>query len=235
MASASSQGSNILSSQSSRLMDQQDNRVYEVTENLIPTLKLTNPTSDPTTSMHYHNCNTPTSHPGITDPVSSALPHRFGKTELRSAQVISQVDRKFIACLVKDQLTPDDSVDSYDSDLTGRALVLIDQHAADERVRVERFLKDLCEGFLHNRTHGSDGVNGVHTRELSPPKPLLLTIHEASRLGSQDIQQAFYHWGFSFADLSATQILSEDETRDSDPQYTQVQVQAVPEVVADKV
>jgi DNA mismatch repair protein MLH3 len=184
----------------------------------------------------YHSCDAPTSQPAIVDAVSGALPHRFSKADLCRARIVNQVDRKFIVCLVEDRLTDDGNIEDYDPSLVGRALVLIDQHAADERVRVERFLKELCQGFLYNRAHGHDPVNGVRTRELSPPKPLLLTVHEAWRLkNSSDIQQAFLLWGFRFLDLSPTQEPSEDESRDSDVKYMQVRVHAIPEVVANKV
>ncbi|KAG8527912.1 uncharacterized protein KY384_006828 [Bacidia gigantensis] len=54
--------------------------------------------------------------------ISSA---KLSKTALSAARIISQVDRKFILADV------------------GKALVLIDQHAADERIRVENLLDDF--------------------------------------------------------------------------------------------
>ena len=56
----------------------------------------------------------------------------FTRDDLRSARVLGQVDAQFIACV----LPPDPGT-----------VVLVDQHAADERVRVERFLRELCEGY----------------------------------------------------------------------------------------
>ncbi|OBZ76731.1 DNA mismatch repair protein Mlh3 [Grifola frondosa] len=54
----------------------------------------------------------------------------FARDDLRGARVLGQADRKFIACVM------------------GGAVVLVDQHAADERIRVERFLDALCHGFF---------------------------------------------------------------------------------------
>lgn len=165
--------------------------------------------------------------------------HRFKKTDLRNAKVINQVDRKFIACLIDDD---DERGEEHggtrgDQDISGPALVLIDQHAADERVRVERFLKELCLGFLHGRDTGEDPTaKGIRVRELSPPAPVLLTRHEALRLGgSEDIQTVFRRWGFHFSDLSKTGVLDSDDGLNGGSGYVQVLVQSIPEVVGDKV
>lgn len=60
--------------------------------------------------------------------------HSLSKTNLESARVISQVDQKFILV----QIQPTDSSDPL--------LVLIDQHAADERVKVEDLYSQLRSG-----------------------------------------------------------------------------------------
>lgn len=175
---------------------------------------------------HWHDCDFPRkiSRDGLAD----SLSHRFRKSDLQSARIISQVDRKFIACLLGDH-----------SD-RGHALALIDQHAADERVRVECFLKELCLGFLHDQGEVESTKNQVQIRELLPPIPVLLTLREAQQLkGSQSIQAAFGHWGFRFVDLSSAKCLDSetDKLNDGDNNlvYTQVLVQGIPEVVGDKV
>ncbi|KAF7290914.1 Mismatch repair-related protein [Mycena chlorophos] len=138
---------------------------------------------------------------------SAGSSHRFHKSDLSNARVIDQVDRKFIACL-----------------MANSSLVLIDQHAADERVRVERFLKQLCLGYLANVAGSEDG--GVKMRELGTPVPVLVTRSEATRLESPEIRKVFGHWGFWFADTA------EEQRETSD--YCQVFVRCVPDVVADK-
>ncbi|KAG5648838.1 hypothetical protein DXG03_000187 [Asterophora parasitica] len=163
--------------------------------------------------------------------------HRFEKQDLGRAKVINQVDRKFIACLIEDHYDAQDSSSLYPP-RDGPALVLIDQHAADERVRVERFLKDLCIGYLANRedTQGT----GVRLRELSPSRPVLLTLHEAQRLKeSRAIQESFRQWGFGF-ELSHQEHANPDDSSEEgfgaedDTGYTQVWVKSIPEVVSDK-
>ncbi|KAJ7050470.1 hypothetical protein C8F01DRAFT_1092311 [Mycena amicta] len=59
-----------------------------------------------------------------------AFLHRFQKADLRNVEIIEPVDCKFIVCLINN------------------TLVLIDQHAADERVLVEQFLKQLWDLYL---------------------------------------------------------------------------------------
>ena len=168
-------------------------------------------------------------------------PHRFSKDNLRCARIINQVDCKFIACLLGDQVDLDTETlgePQADSKYGGLTLVLIDQHAADERIRVEQFLQELCVGYLRNRSGREDST--LETRKLSPPLPVLLTEYEARKLTtSTDIQAAFSHWGFHFADLASVGSLkgrcdsrTESET---DLLYVQVLVEQVPEVVGDKV
>ncbi|KAJ7068645.1 hypothetical protein C8F01DRAFT_1050970 [Mycena amicta] len=138
---------------------------------------------------------------------SAGSSHRFQKADLRNVEVIEQVDRKFIACLINN------------------ALVLIDQHAADERVRVERFLKQLCLGYLANVAESEDGR--LKVRELGTAAvPVLVTRHEAAQIADQRVRKAFSHWGFRFVDCA--------EKSENPSDYSQVFVCAVPEVVADK-
>jgi DNA mismatch repair protein MLH3 len=154
---------------------------------------------------------------------------RFGKEDLLNAQVLDQVDRKFIACLIHADM---DALGDPDS--SGRALVLIDQHAADERIRVERFLKELCLGFLQH----SDYTNGVKTKMLSPSVPVLLTRHEALRLADSNVfRHAFECWGISFDDLSSSSSHSFHGGLDDagGEGYAQVFVKSIPAVVSEKV
>jgi DNA mismatch repair protein MLH3 len=162
---------------------------------------------------------------------SNSTRYRFGKSELSGAQVIQQVDRKFIACLIQREAS---SSKSGDND---RILVLVDQHAADERVRVERYLKELCIGFLTNVRGISDPTLALKTRDLSTGVPILLTTHEVGRLAeSPEIQTAFSNWGIRFEGLAQIekQAISGDRGEDSSG-YFQVIVRSIPEVVSDKV
>ncbi|KAF8897803.1 hypothetical protein BD779DRAFT_1465906 [Infundibulicybe gibba] len=204
------------------------NDAYAIPEGNIPSLKFPSVTAH---TSDQHNChNTSRSqYFGTVDNASSDLPRRFRKEALHQARVINQVDRKFIACLIKD----DQEASDRSHEVGGRALVLVDQHAADERVRVERFLKELCLGFLHNQDqHENDLGEAIPVKVLSPPLPLLLTRHEVLRLGSsREMQRAFRNWGFQFED---TPTDGTNNNSDENSGYMQLFVRAIPEVVSGK-
>ncbi|ESK95055.1 mismatch repair-related protein [Moniliophthora roreri MCA 2997] len=166
---------------------------------------------------------------------SAAIQQRFTRADIKDAVVISQVDRKFVACVFGDGGPLKDGISK-----NGRSLVLIDQHAADERIRVELFLKELCLGFLRNKLTGQAEENAIELRHLTPPRLILLTRLEIRRLAdSQEIQDALWSWGFCFA--GSPQItgldhgeLVEGVDGDNSGSYAQIAVQSIPEVVADK-
>lgn len=174
----------------------------------------------------------------------ASLTHRFTKGDLLCARIIGQVDRKFIACTIAEgsgsaagsfKSSSNEQLNDY-GDHSSPTLILIDQHAADERVRVERFLNEICLGFLHSRFQGDDPEKFRQTRKLSPPQPVLLTCHEALRLKeSKGIQEAFRHWGFCFADLAQEGGPDHGENLEASNDYTQVLVLSIPELVGDKV
>lgn len=160
------------------------------------------------------------------------------KDDLRRFKVIDQVDRKFIACRIPTRSSHPQGVPAYH--LHSRSedvLILIDQHAADERVRVERFLKELCIGFL-NSQYREDGewVQGVRIKELSPPRPVLLTEHEAlTVIRSQKIRESLRKWGVQIVFAPNNVPVSDGMSEPGSSGYTQVLVSTIPEVVGEKV
>lgn len=161
---------------------------------------------------------------------------RFRKEDLQAMRVISQVDRKFVVCLIgADNWPPTEAGEELGEGSTrhggGKTLVLVDQHAADERVRVERFLREICNGFLSYH----DKSGGVETIQLSPPVPVLLTHREASRLSEVlAYQKAFASWGVLFHGLQ--ELTKNEAAIDSGEHaaYIQVFVTAIPKVVSEK-
>jgi DNA mismatch repair protein MLH3 len=92
-------------------------------------------------------------------------------------------------------------------------LVLIDQHAADERVAVEEILQELCEGFMRNT---------IRQTEVFGPA-IILTRLEAGKLASSNFLSIFARWGIS---------LELDEIGEGD--YIQIPIRAVPNLLASR-
>jgi len=139
-------------------------------------------------------------------------------------KVISQLDRKFIVCVV--DAIGESNGNSQTSDYVKHILVLVDQHAASERVRVEGYLKTLCHHFLDAGRNGSQNPFRVI---LKPAHPVLLGRREALILRSS--AQILGRWGF---ELSWPETEDRDQTTDQGV-YEQVLVHSVPQVVDEKV
>lgn len=138
--------------------------------------------------------------------------------------MINQLDRKFILCAVDEIKGSDDS--RQESDDLRRMLVLVDQHAASERVRVEGFLRTLCHNFLELEGNGSQSPDRL---ELDPPRMIFLGRKEASIL--RNTQSILGRWCL---ELSWPESKSCDQSIDQD-EYEQFLVHSVPRVVSEKV
>lgn len=155
--------------------------------------------------------------------------NRFSRDDLKEASVINQVDSKFIACLLpSDPTTGDAGYGSVvSSQAFSRTLALVDQHAADERIRVEWLQREICLGYLRD-----DGI-GVERTILDPPVPILLTRHEKQILRrSGDIKDLFASWGVEFAPISD---VGKGADPDDDDNYSQVTMTSIPEIVSHRV
>jgi DNA mismatch repair protein MLH3 len=83
----------------------------------------------------------------LSNEVAGASEGRLSKSALADAQVLAQVDRKFILVKLSTDRTGPQNDNRSSQPLSGEtALVLIDQHAADERCQVEALYEELCNG-----------------------------------------------------------------------------------------
>ena len=120
-----------------------DNPVFKPTEESIPQVSFDSPTvqdNDVLRRSHHH-----ISHAEIQKVftrASASFSTRLSKESLSKAKVIAQVDKKFILVRMNAPSVRNDHEQSKSS--AEQLIVLIDQHAADERIRVEELLQDLC-------------------------------------------------------------------------------------------
>ncbi|OMP83380.1 DNA mismatch repair protein MLH3 [Diplodia seriata] len=70
--------------------------------------------------------------------------YKLSKEALRTAKVVAQVDRKFILAVMKATSATARTMHERATSQHKQLLVIIDQHAADERCRVEELYAELC-------------------------------------------------------------------------------------------
>ena len=162
-------------------------------------------------NSHRHCCSAPKD---ATQFAHALTKTRLSKECLGSAEVLAQVDKKFI--LVKIRARADEN---HGHDVARPLLVLIDQHAADERIRVEALLQDLCspmatQSFGYQSKLGHRAL--VRSAMLeNPPK---FTVSRQERLHFTTFAASFASWGilFDFVDSTTNPIkvaISEESPR----------------------
>uniref|UniRef100_A0A673XII3 MutL homolog 3 n=1 Tax=Salmo trutta TaxID=8032 RepID=A0A673XII3_SALTR len=103
------------------------------------------------------------------------FPYRFSKDMIHSMKVIHQVDKKFLACLINTQ----DQDPAACSETDGNLLVLVDQHAAHERVRLENLVADSYEDDPE-----APGERRLCSSTVAPPLEVSVTEEELRLLRS---------------------------------------------------
>uniref|UniRef100_A0A8C8C457 DNA mismatch repair protein Mlh3 n=1 Tax=Oncorhynchus tshawytscha TaxID=74940 RepID=A0A8C8C457_ONCTS len=98
------------------------------------------------------------------------FPYRFSKDMIHSMKVIHQVDKKFLACLIN---TQDQEPAAWN------LLVLVDQHAAHERVRLENLVADSYEDDPE-----TPGERRLCSSTVAPPLEVSVTEEELRLLRS---------------------------------------------------
>lgn len=131
-----------------------------------------------------------------------AAQYRLDKEMLHWCSFVAQIDCKFLlyTCSGQNETT----------------LLLVDQHAADERIRLEAFLREYCEQYQRNQ---------VARSPLSTAKGVLLTAREANEAYTYAAWLA--RWGF---DIEEQIALNAQITAD----FGQIMVKTVPKLLADR-
>ncbi|KAI4123373.1 MAG: hypothetical protein LQ347_006182, partial [Umbilicaria vellea] len=172
-----------------------ENPTFRPAEESIPQLSFEGPTLEASTVLHgrNHRC----SHWDIENAFresSTSFSAKLSKAGLNCAEVITQVDKKFI--LVKMRMDHQTVSSSEDKP---HVLVLIDQHAADERVRVEGLLHDLCRPpttCLNSPRSSLGYTSGVATTLLSKPITVQIPAREHALFEAHAAH--FADWGILY-------------------------------------
>lgn len=173
-----------------------DNPIFKTSEKRIPHISLEDMTLEHGSHQRsHHYC----PHDGMDKnlmEMSATYPSRLSKKCLDHAQVIAQVDRKFILVKMPKAFDPLHARDAHD-----QVMVLIDQHAADERVKVENLLEQLCiplkadaigSGYQSRLGH----VAKVASNILEKPLQFNISLQEQTHFTTH--AASFAAWGILF-------------------------------------
>ena len=149
------------------------------------------------------------------DPNVNAGTRKLSKTALQRAEVVRQIDRKFI--LVKAQEGEDE------------VLVLVDQHAASERVILEGLLEELCMPV----DESGIGTTGSKVKTVLPEKPLRFQVPGAEFELFKCHSRHFADWGILYNLYQKEEELSASQVRLTKPEYV-VTVKALPPGIAER-
>ncbi len=160
---------------------------------------------------------------------ASRLEGRITRADLGAAEIIAQVDSKFI--LIK--LRPQAHGRTADTTDTG-SLVLIDQHAADERIKVERLLQEFCQ-------EPDDEVKCLHSplgctsavQTTSLLKPLIFDIEAQEGPLFRRQAPSFARWGILY-DLPTPPFQAAGPSSRHEPSSCRLVVVALPGVIAER-
>ena len=146
---------------------------------------------------------------------------KLTKAGLRNAQVIRQVDQKFILCKMGNESNGKDD----------EKLVLVDQHAASERVILEALLAELCSSPDNVSGGATSAVAKVKTQFLLNPLRFQISSIEYQLFTSHT--QHFADWGILY-DLRIRQPpTSSSQVRPPKEEHLII-VKALPPVIVER-
>lgn len=182
----------------------------------------------------------------------------FSRESLERAEFVAQVDDKYLLVKIPPPADPRRRLDRASLTADGEeqqtppecaALVMFDQHAVSERIRVERFLEQVCRGRGRietiNVAAAADDGGGTATTGTTRATGIIVSREEHRELG--DALDAFAEWGIAFSSASFETVSSSDDRRSHvvggrerceparrEVDYVQVWVETAPKVVGQR-
>ncbi|OTA53303.1 hypothetical protein K449DRAFT_390402 [Hypoxylon sp. EC38] len=150
---------------------------------------------------HCHGCN-----PASLDAIQAvhSVEGRLSKDTLRNAEIIAQVDRKFILAKVPLSSSPPNLNTNKEAEAS--LLVIIDQHAADERCRVEALMKDYFVVVEDDQTPPIGKTRkSIHAQTELLEKPIVFDISSQDSRQFEQSAEYFKRWGVVFQ-VSSTKL-----------------------------
>jgi DNA mismatch repair protein MLH3 len=179
------------------ILETWDNPVFKSSEQCIEQVLSHESDSNVPHRLSQHQCShfggdTPSNTPSIST-------SRLSKESLAGAEVVAQVDKKFI--LIK---TPNAHTATTTENVPKSLLVLVDQHAADERIKVETLFQELCSPMSPSCSSYQSKLGytaKVASTILEKPIKFAISQHEQTHFTTHAERFAF--WGVLF-DITET-------------------------------
>lgn len=215
----------------SELLKSWNNPVFKCCEESIPVLSFGSLDGWSSGQQHgrAHSCSDSSLQKAFAES-SSLLAAKLSKDALSRSKLIAQVDRKYL--LVCMDLSGAKDTLEEEGFRSQRFLVVIDQHAADERIRVERLLADLCRG---PNPEASTVPTAVHPQSAVAtvilPHPIAFAVHQREGCLFTADASHFAQWGILYSLEPRTE---KDHSRSFPARGFQLTVRALPEAIAER-
>lgn len=152
----------------------------------------------------------------------------FTREDLKDAEFVAQVDRKFLLVKMRGR-----SDAEFEGTAAMETLVVVDQHAASERVRVERMFELLCGKVAKGEevevwTFGK-GEEGDGVKEAKGAQPCAVVVSRAEAILAAERMDDFKRWGIG---LEVPAFNNQTPTAEGD--YVQLRLTSVPLVISDR-
>ena len=183
-----------------KILTNWENPTFGTTEERIPQTSFDGLNMDSSANLYrrYHRCSYTDIHKTFVESSLSSQT-KLSKKGLAAARVIAQVDKKFLLVSIDNDIVERDSENERNEN---RVLALIDQHAADERIRVEKLFDELCTSLpLQDQPFtGGMGYGGLNSAVMTTVlnKKIIFETSISERKLFVDHASRFAEWGILY-------------------------------------